>query len=340
MTLQTAFPSRRALLRGAAALAAAPLAGFAGHHAFAQATPLAQRQTIKLAWGQTAVCQSPISVALKQGLFEKYNLNVEPVNFSGPTDALLQAIATGHADGGIGMALRWLKPLEQGFDVGLTVGTHGGCMRLLVPENASIRSLKDLKGKSVAVTDPASPVRNFFAIRLAEIGLDPEKDVSWVQYPQDLFGEALKKGEVQALAGDDPHLYLIRERDKLVELATNLEGQYAKSTCCVLGLRGALIRDQPQVAAAISRAIVEAQAWTAANPDKTAEIFAPFVPAKVTPETVAAILRSHTHDHHSTGAALRDDVALFTEQLKLVNVIRKNTDAKAFAQKIVPNVPV
>ena len=61
MTLQTAFPSRRALLRGAAALAAAPLAGFAGHHAFAQATPLAQRQTIKLAWGQTAVCQSPIS---------------------------------------------------------------------------------------------------------------------------------------------------------------------------------------------------------------------------------------------------------------------------------------
>lgn len=106
MSLVTSQPTRRALLRGAAALAAAPLAGLAGHHAFAQAAPLAQRQTIKLAWGQTAVCQSPISVALKQGLFEKYNIAVEPVNFSGPTDALLQAIATGHADGGIGMALR------------------------------------------------------------------------------------------------------------------------------------------------------------------------------------------------------------------------------------------
>lgn len=62
--------------------------------------------TVKLAWGQTAVCQAPISVALKQGFFRKYGLNVEPVNFSGPTDALLQAIATGQADGGIGMALR------------------------------------------------------------------------------------------------------------------------------------------------------------------------------------------------------------------------------------------
>ncbi len=46
-----------------AALAAAPLAGLAGHHAFAQVTPLKQRQTIKLAWGQTAVCRSPISVS-------------------------------------------------------------------------------------------------------------------------------------------------------------------------------------------------------------------------------------------------------------------------------------
>ena len=95
MTQQTTFPSRRTLLRGAAALAAAPLAGLAGHHAFAQATPLKQRQTIKLAWGQTAVCQSPISVALKQGLFEKYNLAVEPVNFSSLTRTPVRASRQG-----------------------------------------------------------------------------------------------------------------------------------------------------------------------------------------------------------------------------------------------------
>lgn len=336
--------SRRGLLKaagcaiGLGAVGAIDPFDLLAQPALAQVTPLSQKATVKLAWGQTAVCQSPISVALKRGFFDKYNLAVEPVNFSGPTDQLLQAIATGHADGGIGMALRWLKPLEQGFDVSLTVGTHGGCMRLLAPHEAKINSLTDLRGKKIAVTDQASPVRNFFAIRLADSGLDPDKDVEWIQYPQDLFGEALKKGEVQALAGDDPNLFLIRERDHLKEVSTNLDDVYGASTCCVLGLRGSLVRDQPDVAAALTRAIVEAQAWTAANPDATAEIFAPFVPGNVPASTVAQILRSHTHDHHSTGDALRKDVALFTDKLKEINVIRKNTDTEAFVRKIVPNV--
>ncbi|MGU3399983.1 ABC transporter substrate-binding protein [Brucellaceae bacterium D45D] len=335
----TSWSRRGFLAASAAGLGALALdsSGDFARRAFAQ-TPAGSLRTIKLAWGQTAVCQSPISVALKNGLFEKYGLTVEPVNFSGPTDQLLQAIATGKADGGIGMALRWLKPLEQGFDVSLTVGTHGGCMRLLVAPDSGIKSITDLKGKKVAVSDQASPIRNFFAIQAAKQGINPDTEIEWLQYPADLFSEALKKGEVQAIAGDDPHAYLQRERDGLTEIATNLDGNYVNSACCVLGLRGSLVRDEPEIAGAISRAIVDAQAWTAAHPDETAEIFAPFVPGNVSPTEVAAILRSHTHDHHSTGDALRKDVALFANELKLINVIRPNTNADAFAEKIVANV--
>lgn len=331
--------SRRQLLGVSAAAGAFAVSGGLAHRALAQGTATGgSLRPLKLAWGQTAVCQSPISVALKQGLFEKYGLAVEPVNFSGPTDQLLQAIATGKADGGIGMALRWLKPLEQGFDVSLTVGTHGGCMRLLAAPDSGIKGIADLKGKKIAVSDQASPIRNFFAIQAAKQGINPDTEIEWLQYPADLFGEALKKGEVQAVAGDDPHAYLQRERDGLKEVATNLDGQYVNSACCVLGLRGSLVRDEPEVAAAVSRAIVEAQAWTAAHPDETAEIFAPFVPGNVPAGDVAKILRSHTHDHHSTGDALRKDVALFANELKLINVIRPNTNADAFAEKIVANV--
>lgn len=338
-TSNTSLSRRGFLAASAAGLGALAVGGSGGiaRKAFAQ-TPAGSLRTVKLAWGQTAVCQSPISVALKQGLFEKYGLTVEPVNFSGPTDQLLQAIATGKADGGIGMALRWLKPLEQGFDVALTVGTHGGCMRLLSTPDSGIKSIADLKGKKVAVSDQASPIRNFFAIQAAKQGINPDTEIEWLQYPADLFGEALKKGEVQAVAGDDPHAYLQRERDGLYEVATNLDGEYVNSTCCVLGLRGSLVRDEPEIAGALSRAIVDAQAWTAAHPDETAEIFAPFVPGNVPAADVAKILRSHTHDHHSTGDALRKDVALFANELKLINVIRPNTNADAFAEKIVANV--
>ncbi len=334
--------SRRGLLKLAGGAAGLGLLGATSARfapAFAEEVkPLAARTPIKIAWSQTAVCHSPISVALERGFFDQYNLDVEPVSFTGSTDQFLQAIATGHADGGIGMALRWLKPLEQGFDVGLAVGTHGGCMRLLTTKDGGITEIAHLKGKKVAVSDQASPIRNFFAIRLTEIGIDPDKDVEWLQYPADLFAEALKKGEVHAVAGDDPHAYLQRENDDLLEIGTNLDEEYLNSTCCVLGLRGSLIREQPDVAAAITRAVVEAQAWTAANPDESARIFAPHIPSGIPAETVSAILREHTHGHHATGEALRRDVELFVRKLQAINVIRPSTNVEAFAAKVVPDV--
>ena len=53
------------------------------------------------------------------------------------------------SDAGLGMALRWLKPLEQGFDVKIAAGTHGGCMRVLSRANSGVDKLADLKGKIV-----------------------------------------------------------------------------------------------------------------------------------------------------------------------------------------------
>lgn len=324
----------------AAGLGAFGAVGFNFAPAIAQTSALAKKTPIKIAWSETAVCHSPLSVAFERGFFDQYNLAVEPISFTGSTDQFLQAIATGHADGGIGMALRWLKPLEQGFDVGLAVGTHGGCMRLLTNADSGIRNIADLKGKKVAVTDQASPLRNFFAIRLAEQGINPDSEVEWVQYPADLFGEALAKGEVAAFAGDDPHAYLLREKDDLIEIGTNLDDEYLNTTCCVLGLRGDLIRNEPDTAAAITRAVVEAQAWTAANPDEAARIFAPHIPAGIPAETVSAILREHTHNHHSTGKELRTDVKLWLGKLQNIGVIRPGTNLDAFAEKVVPDVLV
>jgi len=325
--------SRRRLLRAASLAGLAAPLGLLGARVSAQT---GAARTVKIAWSPTAVCQSPVSVALERGYFAQQGLTVENLNFGGSTDQLLEAIATGHADGGIGMALRWLKPLEQGFDVKLAVGTHGGCMRLLTADS-SIKNIQDLRGKSVAVTDQASPVKNFFAIQAANLGIDPD-EINWRQYPQDLFGEALRKGEVQALAGDDPQMYLIREREKLNEIATNLDGDNADRTCCVLGLRGALIRNEPDVAAKLVRAVIAAQKWTAENPDESARIFAPHVPAKVPADVLAAMLRSHTHGHASTGAQLRSEVARFTTDLKTIKVIKPTTDSVKFASVVAPDV--
>src|SRR5262245_31157367 len=82
-------------------------------------------RTLTLACNATSVCTAAAPVAKERGVFAKHNLDVGFINFGGSTEQLLEAIATGKADAGIGMALRWVKPLEQGFDVRITEGGHG-----------------------------------------------------------------------------------------------------------------------------------------------------------------------------------------------------------------------
>lgn len=120
---------------------------------------------INFAWNATAACLPTITAALDKGFFAKHGLDVSLVNYSGSTDQLLETLATGKADAAVGMALRWLKPLEQGFDVKIVSGLHGGCMRLIAPKSLGVSDLKGLKGKTIAVSDMNSPAKNFFAIQ-------------------------------------------------------------------------------------------------------------------------------------------------------------------------------
>jgi len=292
---------------------------------------------LKLAWNATAICTASAPVAKERGIFAKHNLDVEFVNFGGSTEQLLEAIATGKADAGIGMALRWLKPLEQGFDVRITAGVHGGCLRLLGAKSAGIDSIAALRGKSIAVSDQASPGKNFFSIVLAKQGIDPEKDVEWRQYPADLLALAAEKGEVHALADSDPRTYLWLKEGKLNEVATNLSGEFATRTCCVLAIRGSLVRDERTVATALTRAVLEAGEHVADDPADAAALFSAYG-GKGSVSDLTAMLQSHTHHGHPIGDALKKQIALYTDELKLVNVIRRATDPTKFADRVFADV--
>src|SRR5205085_7419182 len=110
-------------------------------------------------------------------------------------DGIRDLTVTGVQTCALPISLRWLKPLEQGFDVRITAGVHGGCIRLLGSKAAGITSLESLRGKTIAISDQASPAKNFSSIVLAKNGIDPVKDVEWRQYPLDLLALAVEKGE-------------------------------------------------------------------------------------------------------------------------------------------------
>lgn len=358
-TNDPASPSRRALLLRAAAVGAAiPLAGFTPPPRSALTGPEAidfgnlplctvaaegppdaagALRKVSLAWNATAICTAAAPVAKEKGIFAKHGLDVDFVNFGGSTEQLLEAIATGKADGGIGMALRWLKPLEQGFDVKITAGIHGGCLRLIGSKAFGTSTLASLKGKTIAISDQASPAKNFFGLLLAKEGIDPEQDVSWRNYPADLLPLAIEKGEAQALADSDPRTYLFLKDQRLVEIATNLTGEFANRSCCVLAVRGSLVRDARDVAGALTKAVLEAGHVVATDPRFAAQAFSGYG-GKGSVEDLTAMLQSQTHHHQPVGADLKKEIALYVDELKIVNVIRKNTDSAKFAERVFANV--
>jgi len=292
---------------------------------------------ITFAWNATAACLVGITVAKEKDFFEKNGLDVELINYSGSTDQLLETLATGKADAAIGMALRWLKPLEQGFDVKIVAGGHGGCLRLLAPASASIGNLKGLKGKTIAVSDMNAPEKHFFSILLKKEGLDPDKDVDFKIFPGPLLRIAVEKGEAHALAASDPNTYLWLKDGSFTEVASNLAGEYANRSCCIVGVRGSLLREDKQAAAAIARAYIEAAEFTVHHPEEAAATLAPYA-KNVTVAELAELARYHTHHQHPLGADLKKQLALYADELKLVSVIKPSTDTTKFAERIYADV--
>ncbi|WP_201832733.1 ABC transporter substrate-binding protein [Microvirga zambiensis] len=331
---------RRTFLKAAGALGlAAPLGALSIGSLAAQSAPAAgQLKKIKFATNATAICLAPVFVALEHGIFKKYGLDVELVNFGASTEALLEAIATGKADGGVGMALRWLKALEQGFDVKITAGTHGGCSRLVALKSAGITDLSQLKGKRIGISDLASPGKNFFSILLHKEGLDPVADVEWRQYPGELLQLAAEKGEIDAIADGDPKAYFWLRDPKYLQIASNLDHGFENRVCCIVGLTGRLVREDKPTAAALTRALLEAQDWTVAKPEDAARVFLPNAPKDKSIEDLVGVLLDQTHGHNPTGADLRQEIALYAQELRDVSVFKKSTDPEKFAERVFADV--
>ncbi|MGD0105882.1 MAG: ABC transporter substrate-binding protein [Rhodopila sp.] len=299
---------------------------------------LSPRKPIRFAWSGTGVCTSSVPVALHRGYFDKHGLDVEVVNFSGAQDQILESIATGKTDAGVSFALQWLKPLEQGLQVSFTTGVHGGCIHLLVRAKSGITELSQLRGKTIGATSMVSAAKNFYAIQVTKLGIDPNADVQWRVYPGEVMGLAIQKGEIDAIVDANPNVNLTEKRSngELITINTNLDGPYRTLSCCVLGIRNNLIENERETAAAITQAILEAAEHVANDPSDAGTVFAQY--STVPAADLADMLRQHTHHHHPSTPVLKDELAVYISDMKLIGVLKPSTDPTRFANRIYRNV--
>ena len=330
--------SRRSLLRTAGALGVVTSAGALSGRLFTPAIA-GPAPKIRLAWTEVAACHSPLGFGVAKGLYAKHNLDVELFYQGASGQTLIQALATGKADAGAGLIGDWLKPLEQGFDVKLFVGSHGGCQRLLASPASGITDLAGVKGKTIATYAPGAPPQVAFQVTLAKAGIDPNNDVTWKAVPFDLVGETVNRGDADLAAHLDPWAYSIQKQFGFKLIADTQTGIYEGHTCCVLGANGPFLEANKDALRRLAEANIEVHEYTADHPDEVAQwYFETLKPAGLSLADLTAVIGGLVAHNHPIGQPLVDQIQKSAEDLQLVKVLDPTTDPKAFAERVTVNI--
>jgi NitT/TauT family transport system substrate-binding protein len=330
--------SRRAILKTVGAAGVAVSAAALGSRVFSPAVA-GPAPKIRLAWTEVAACHSPLGFGVAKGIYSKHNLDVELFYQGASGQTLIQALATGKADAGAGLIGDWLKPLEQGFDVKLFVGSHGGCQRLLASKASGVKTLADVKGKTIATYGIGAPPQVAFQVTLAKAGIDPENDVTWKAVPFDLVGETVNRGDADLAAHLDPWAWSIEKKFGFTKIADTQTGVYEGHTCCVLGANGPFLQANKDALRRLAEANIEVHDYTANHPDEVAQwYFDNLKPPGLSVADLTEILGKLLYHDHPIGQALIDQIRITSEDLKLVKVLEPSTDPKEFAERITVNL--
>jgi len=186
--------------------------------------PYARAEATKLvvAYSSPAATFSPGWIAKRQGLFAKYNLDVEMVLMQGPS-TYMPALASGNIQVMYGGGTAISRAIGTGgFDlVVLATETRYIPLRLMV--NPTIRSPMDLKGKKLGV-GRAGLDEYGSLLYLDKFGLVPGKDVQMVYLAGGIPNRAtaMKQGLVDGVTVNPPNEYDL-EKARYRELANFLD---------------------------------------------------------------------------------------------------------------------
>ena len=100
--------------------------------------------------------------------------------------------------------------MDAGEPLTLLAGIHPGCFELF--GNERIRTIADLKGKSVGVQALGSSQHVFLASMATYVGLDPVKDINWVASASPKPMELYAEGKIDAFLGFPPEPQELRAR--------------------------------------------------------------------------------------------------------------------------------
>ena len=251
---------------GMAALAA----GAAGLPSMARA----QQKTIRFAY-QNNLFMAPVFVAFNKNWFDealdKVGYKMEPHQMNiGP--AVAEAMASGRIDmGQLGLAVI-VTSAGRGLPAKIVVNTGVSGEGIVVRPDSGITKMSDLKGKTIAI--PAKGNMQDFIVRLGlqKAGVDPSKDVHFVEIAAPDQKQALNGKLVDAITLFEPLTAdAVLSGNRLLASGQEIYPGHENDSICATN---DAIQKDPAAVRAVVQTVVRAQQWVMDNPTEAKTICA------------------------------------------------------------------
>ena len=257
--------TRREFVCDVALAAAAGALGYAPELVAAEPAP----ETTRLRIAEIpSACRSPEWIS--EPLLRAEGFTDVQYNRVQVTAGVERALATGEADISGHFAAPVILRVEAGDPIVIIGGEHTGCFELLGSEK--IQTIRDLKGKVVAIPalDP-SPYA-FLASMVGHVGLDPRKDIRWVKHPAAESMQLLAEGKIDAYLGfpPDPQEFRARKIGRVV-VNSATDRPWSQYFCCMLVGNREFVRKHPVAVKRAMRAIVKSAEICAQEPERVAK---------------------------------------------------------------------
>ena len=192
------------------------------------------------------------------------------VQFVGEGARADRTLVSGDAQMGMLFLGPFLLNLDEDAPVVILSGGHVGCLELFAHE--PIRSVRDLKGRSVAVYALGTATHVFLATLLAYIGLDPRKDVTIVAHPPREGLRLFEEQQVDVYIATPPIAQELRTKQiGHMRVNCSVDRPWAQYFCCVVAGHRAFVQKHPVATKRALRAILKGADICALEPERAAQ---------------------------------------------------------------------
>ena len=258
---------RRQFLAGSGAVATTIAAHRGGRAAAAEPPP----ETTRVRLGSVpSICLSPQYVAEDLLRAEGFTDIRYPPASGGLSGA--KEMGAGDADIAMNMVAPLVVALDRGAPIVVLAGVHVGCFEVIATDR--VRTVKDLKGKTVAVFGMESAQHVFLASIVTLVGLDPRKDIMWVTHPSPKAKQLLAEGKVDAFLGFPPDPQDLRAR-KIGHVVVNsaTDRPWSQYLCCMVVANREYVARHPVATKRALRAILKGDEVCALDPVRAARAY-------------------------------------------------------------------